>query len=145
MTSAPTITDQSDLEVPRTRARREVTHECAYQVVWCTKFARPLLADVRDELRDILTATCAEMGAQMESVVITDEVVSLQVKVDPTQGVHRVVTQMKAVSSSTLRSRHPGIKSRAPSLWNSKYLVSSLGTGAQPQRLRDFLEQQRRG
>lgn len=136
--------EQALLKVPRTRARREVTHNCVYQVVWCTKFARPLLAEVLDEASALLRAAAVEAGAELFELVVTDAVVKFQAKVDPTQGVHRLVTHMKATSSAALRSRHPRLKSRAPSLWNSKYLVASVGEGAARDTLREFLEQQRR-
>lgn len=142
--TALNVSDHDLLEVPRGRARLEVTHDCVYQVVWSTKFARPLLAEVLDEVTALLRAAATETGAEVRKLVVTEAVVKAHVKVDPTQGVHRLVTHMKAVSSAAIRGRHPQIKSRAPSLWNSKYLVVSVGTGAAPGKLRDFLEQQRR-
>ena len=78
-------------------------------------------------------------------VLVTDDAVSMTLRVDPAQGIHRAVTRLKAATSSTLRRRHPRLKSRAPSLWNSRYLVASVGEGPKPQALREFLEQQRRG
>ena len=51
-----------DLEIPRTRTRREVTHNCEYLVGWRTKYARPLLQEVKDELRELLQATASELA-----------------------------------------------------------------------------------
>tara|TARA_B100001105_G_scaffold136374_3_gene109248 strand:+ start:4637 stop:5074 length:438 start_codon:yes stop_codon:yes gene_type:complete len=145
MSFDPTPIGQHDLEIPRPRTRREVTHHCEYQIVWCTKYARPLLQDVKDELRELLQTTAGELAVGVVQVLVTDDAVSMTLRVDPVQGIHRAVTRLKAATSSSLRSRHPRLKSRAPSLWNSKYLVASVGVGAGPQALREFLEQQRRG
>jgi putative transposase len=136
---------QPDLEIPKPRTRRDVTHDCEYQVVWCTKYARPLLEDVKGELHELLQATAGELAVEVVQVLVTDDAVSMTLRVDPVQGIHRAVTRLKAVTSSTLRRKHPRLKSRAPSLWNSRYLVASVGKGAKAQTLREFLEQQRRG
>lgn len=145
MSSDSALIGQPDLEIPRSRTRREVTHHCEYQVVWCTKFARPLLQDVKVELQELLRATASELAVGVVQILVTDDAVSMTLRVDPVQGIHRAVTRLKATTSSTLRRRYPRLKSRAPSLWNSRYLVASVGEGAEPQALREFLEQQRRG
>ena len=145
MSFDPTPIGRPDLEIPRPRTRRDVTHDCEYQVVWCTKYARPLLEEVKDELRELLQATAGELAVEVLQVLVTDDVVSMTLRVDPVQGIHRAVTRLKAAASSTLRRKHPRLRSRAPSLWNSRYLVASVGKGANAQTLREFLEQQRRG
>lgn len=145
MTFAPSAASSLDLEIPKPRSRREVTHHCVYQVVWCTKFARPLLAEVKDELRELLAGTATEFDAEVQELVVNDDAVSVTLRVDPVHGIHRVVTRMKATSSSALRQRHQRLRTRAPSLWNSRYLVASVGKGPSLVALREFLEQQRRG
>lgn len=137
-------TAEAHLAVPKPRSRREVTHQCEYQVVWSSKYARPVLADHTAELRQLLTQTATSLGVDISAMTLTHNVVSLRMRIDPTVGVHRVVSQLKSSSSSTLRSRHPSLKTRVPSLWNSKYFVASVGAGACPEQLRAFLEQQRK-
>lgn len=143
--SAATYPVTDTLAMPKPKGRRQVTHKCEYQVVWSSKYARPVLADHTAELRQLLSNTATDLGVDIASMTLTDNVVSLQMSIDPTVGVHRVVSQLKAVSSSTLRSRHASLKTRIPSLWNSKYFVASVGAGARPDELQAFLEQQRKG
>jgi putative transposase len=114
-------------------------------VVWCTKYARPLLENVKDELRGLLEKSAGELAVGVQQLVVTDDTVSMTLRVSPVQGIHRAVTRLKAATSSTLRRNHPRLRSRAPSLWNSRYFVASVGRGADAQTLREFLEQQRRG
>ena len=139
----PSIIGKSDLEAPQTRRRREARRDCECQVVGRTKFSRPHLTFLRDDLGALLNSTAVDTGSEMSRMVITDDVMSLRIKVDLLQGAHRVVTQMKAVSSSFLRAWHLRINSRAPSIGSSKYLVTSVDV-AHEQR-RDLSEQQRRG
>lgn len=140
-----TQSTSQDLAIPKPKGRREVTHQCEYQVIWSSKFARPVLAGHTRELRQLFTQTASDLGVDIESMTLTESVVSLHMRIDPIVGVHRVVSQLKSVSSSTLRSRHPSLKTRIPSLWNSKYFVASVGDGAKPEQLKTFLEQQRKG
>lgn len=137
--------DLALLEVPRPRGRREVTHDCEYQIVWCTKYTRPLLADVLPEAVALLQEAAKAVGAELLELSVQPSVVAIRMRVDPTLGVHRAVRHLKSTSAAAIRARHPSIRSRAPSLWTSKYLVASVGEGAAPYKIRDFLDQQRRG
>lgn len=145
MLPSPTISPAADHTELIPRGRRAVTHDCVYQVYWCAKYKRPLLEDVKQELHEIIVATVSTLNVEIRHLEITDSSVSATLRVDPTTGIHSIVTTLKSVSSSTLRQRHQRLRSRAPSLWNQKYLVSSVGRGHSDRALQDFLEQQRRG
>ena len=122
--------------------RREVTHQCVYRVVWCAKFNRPLLGGLETELRTLLDLAAQEFDAQVEAAEISSSAVSLLVRVDPTVGVHRVVRHRKGRSSNVLRGTYPSLKSRVPTLWNSRYLVTTLGAEPQAESIEAFVRRQ---
>ena len=53
--------------------------------------------------------------------------VHLLVDVDPQYGIHRLIKEIKGVSSRELRQRFPSRKSRLPTLWTNSYFVSTVG------------------
>jgi putative transposase len=124
--------------------RREVTHRCVYRVVWCTKFSRPLLEGLEEELRALLVAAAGSVDAAIEEGDITSSRVSILVRVDPTIGPHRTVRHMKGRSSAALRSKYPALRSRVPTLWNSRYFVASVGKEPHASELDVFVSHQAR-
>lgn len=134
-----TISIDQNGEQPR---RREVTHHCVYRVVWCAKFTRPLLVGIEAELRGLLDAAALEFDAEVESAEISATAVSVLLRVDPTVGVHRVVRHLKGRSSNALRGKYPSLRSRVPTLWNSRYLVSTLGAEPGAVELDAFVRRQ---
>ncbi|WP_444718970.1 IS200/IS605 family transposase [Paucibacter soli] len=133
-----------DLSIHAPRHRREVTHHCEYVVVWSTKFARPVLDEYIEEVEDLLKSEAASGQFGLTELVVTPSAVSIRVTVDPTVGIHRAVTRLKSASSSALRARHSALRKRIPSLWNSKYMVTTVGTMPAALLVTEFLEQQRR-
>lgn len=125
-----------------TPRRRDITHECVYRVVWSTKYGRPLLDGVEQELRVLLLDAAAEAGAVVEEEVIGPSLVSLRLRVNPVPGLHRTVRGMKARSSSALRARHLSLRTRVPTLWNSRYLVATVGSEPDAGVLGAFARQQ---
>ena len=53
--------------------------------------------------------------------------VHLLCEVDPQFGIHRLVKNIKGVSSHSLRKEFPALKSRLPTLWTNSYFVSTVG------------------
>jgi len=68
--------------------------------------------------------------------------VHLLVEVDPQYGIHRLVKQIKGVTSRILRQEFPKIKSGLPTLWTNSYFVSTVG-GAPLSVIRQYIESQK--
>ena len=68
--------------------------------------------------------------------------VHLLIEVDPQFGIHRVVKQIKGVSSRVLRQEFSWLKSRIPTLWTNSYFVSTVG-GAPLAVIKKYIENQK--
>jgi putative transposase len=68
--------------------------------------------------------------------------VHLLVEVDPQYGIHRLIKQIKGISSRVLRHEFPKIKSRLPTLWSNSYFVSTVG-GAPLAIIKQYIENQK--
>jgi putative transposase len=56
--------------------------------------------------------------------------VHLLCQVDPQFAIHRLVKNTKGVSFDTLRKEFSRLRSRIPTLWTHRYLVSTVGGAA---------------
>jgi putative transposase len=68
--------------------------------------------------------------------------VHLLVEIDPQYGIHRLIKQIKGISSRVLRHEFPKIKSRLPTLWSNSYFVSTVG-GAPLAIIKQYIENQK--
>lgn len=127
----------------RARTRREVTHFCVYEVVWCPKYARPVLDGLETETKALLESLALETSAVVECCEVRPALVSLRMRVDPVVGLHKTVRHLKSRSDSVLRARWPALKTRFPTLWNSRYFVATISCAPDRRQLEAFLELQR--
>lgn len=134
----------SAFAVPRSKRRIEVTHSCEYRVAWCTTMTRPVLKGLEGELTALISEQAVELGIEVRDVMVSEQVVSMVIKVDPTVGVHKAVTRLKAATSSVMAQRHASVRRRVNSLWTSRYFVRTVGAEPSVQELREFFELQRR-
>jgi putative transposase len=63
-------------------------------------------------------------------------------EVDPQFGIHRLVKNIKGVSSHTLRKEFPTLRSRLPTLWSNSYFVSTVA-GASLAVIQQYVEKQK--
>ena len=125
------------------RSKNTVVYRCAYQVVWCSKYRRPVVeGEVDARLRQILGEVCAEHDATIIEFGIQPDQVHLLVSVDPQYGIHRLVKQIKAHSSRLLRAEFPHLRSRIPTLWTNSYFVATIG-GADQEAVQQYVQNQR--
>lgn len=110
------------------RSSRNITYQCAYHVVWCPKYRRPVLhAPVDERLKQIIAEVTAEHEAEIVELEVMPDHVHLLVEVDPQFGIHRLVKRMKGRSSHHLRSEFPSLRTRIPTLWTNSYFVATVG------------------
>jgi len=125
------------------RSNRNILFSCKYHVVWCPKYRRSVLIDGADEaLKEIVARVCAHRQAQLIELEVMPDHVHLLVDVDPQYGIHRLVKEIKGLSSRELRQNFPFLKRRLPTLWTNSYFVSTVG-GAPLAIVRQYIEQQK--
>jgi putative transposase len=124
-------------------SNHNVVYRCAYHVVWCSKYRRPVLEGaVRTRLTAILRRVAADTrGAIVELEVMPDHV-HLLCEIDPQYGIHRLIKAMKGRSSHILRREFRTLRSRLPTLWTNSYFVATVG-GATLSVVKQYIEHQR--
>lgn len=125
------------------RTNNNVVYRCAYHVVWCPKYRRPVIEGAVDErLKQIIREVCAERECNLIELETMPDHVHLLVECDPQYGIHRLVKQIKGRSSRVLRQEFPSLKSRLPTLWTNSYFVATVG-GATLEVVKQYVENQR--
>jgi putative transposase len=125
------------------RSNRNILFSCKYHVVWCPKYRRSVLVEGADEaLKVIVARVCVARQAELIELEVMPDHVHLLVDVDPQYGIHRLVKEIKGVSSRELRQDFPFLKRRLPTLWTNSYFVSTVG-GAPLAIVKQYIEQQK--
>lgn len=125
------------------RSNRNVTFACTYHVVWCPKYRRSVLLDgIDEELKKILRRVCELRSAKLIEMEVMPDHVHVLVDVDPQFGIHRLVKQLKGVSSRELRAKFKELRSKLPTLWTNSYFVATVG-GAPLAIVKQYIEQQK--
>ena len=125
------------------RSNNNVVYRCAYHVVWCPKYRRPVIeGDVADRLTQLIREVTAERNCNLIELETMPDHVHLLVECDPQYGIHRLVKQIKGRSSRVLRQEFPSLKSRLPTLWTNSYFVATVG-GATLEVVKQYVENQR--
>lgn len=120
-----------------------VVYSSKYHVVWCPKYRRKVLEGaIAKRLEQVLKQTCKTYRAEIIALEIMPDHVHLLVEVDPQFGIHRLVKNLKGVSSHTLRKEFASLVSRLPTLWTNSYFVSTVG-GAPLSVIKQYVENQK--
>ena len=125
------------------RSNNNIIYRCAYHIVWCPKYRRPVLEGAVDaRLKQIIRDVCAERECHIIELETMPDHVHLLVECDPQYGIHRLVKQVKGRSSRLLREEFPSLKRRLPTLWTNSYFVATVG-GAPLEIVKQYVENQR--
>jgi len=125
------------------RSNNNVVYRCAYHVVWCPKYRRPVIEGAVDErLKQIIREVCAERECNLIELETMPDHVHLLVECDPQYGIHRLVKQIKGRSSRVLRQEFDSLRSRLPTLWTNSYFVATVG-GAPLEIIKQYVANQR--
>lgn len=117
---------------------------CIFEVLWCTKYRRPVLTDgVEVRLGELVTGICEELDIQLIDMQIEESYIRLKVSLDPRLGVYRAVKKIKAHTFRVLKEEYPRLKSRIPSLWTNNYYVRTL-EGHPETEIEQYLKEQRK-
>jgi len=104
--------------------------------------ARYSPAKLRKRLQVLIRESAAGHHSEIIELEIMPDHVHLLVEVDPQYGIHRLIKQIKGISSRVLRHEFPKIKSRLPTLWSNSYFVSTVG-GAPLAIIKQYIENQK--
>jgi putative transposase len=128
---------------PTLRSNRNLVFQCAYHVVWCTKYRRPVLREaIQERLRHVVAETIQDSGAWLVELESMPDHVHLLVEVDPQLGIHRLVKAVKGRSSRLLRQEFPELSRRLPTLWTNSYFVATTG-GAPLSAIKRYVQGQK--
>ena len=125
------------------KSNRNVVYSCKYHVVWCPKYRRKVLVgEIETRLKELIYSIAEGISADILELEIMSDHVHLLIEVDPQYGINRAVRRIKGVSSHTLRSEFPSLKSRLPTLWTNSYFVSTVG-GTPLAVIKQYIENQK--
>ena len=125
------------------RSNNNIVYRCAYHVVWCPKYRRPVIeGDIEARLKQIIRDVCDERGYHLIELETMPDRVHLLVECDPQYGIHRLVKQIKGRSSRLLRDEFPTLRSRLPTLWTNSYFVATVG-GAPLAVIKEYVANQK--
>jgi putative transposase len=93
-------------------------------------------------LKDIVERVCLARDADLIELEVMPDHVHLLVDVDPQYGIHRLIKEIKGVSSRELRQNFAFLKRRLPTLWTNSYFVATVG-GAPLAIVKQYIENQK--
>ena len=125
------------------KSNNKVVYSSKYHVVWCPKYRRKVLeGQIAKRCEQILRQTAKKYRAEVIALEIMPDHVHLLVEIDPQFGIHRLVKNLKGVSSHQLRKEFASLVSRLPTLWTNSYFVSTVG-GAPRSVIKQYVENQK--
>lgn len=140
------------------KSNNNITYRCAFHVVWCPKYRRPVITSLDEKiatppiagdpgpvdarLKQIVEDVCREHGAGILELETMPDHVHLLVSVDPQFGIHRLTKLCKGRSSRLLRQEFPSLRRRLPTLWTNSYFVATVG-GAPLDIIKQYVANQR--
>ena len=125
------------------KSNNKVVYSSQYHVVWCPKYRRKVLeGQIAKRCEQILRQTAKKYRAEVIALEIMPDHVDLLVEIDPQFGIHRLVKNLKGVSSHQLRKEFASLVSRLPTLWTNSYFVSTVG-GAPRSVIKQYVENQK--
>ena len=127
----------------KVKSNNNVVYSCIYHVVWCPKYRRKVLVDeIALRLEDLIEQICSGLCVEIIEMEIMPDHVHLLVNVDPQFGVHKVIKQLKGITSRILREEFKSLTTRLPTLWTNSYFVATVG-GAPLSVIKQYIENQK--
>ena len=111
------------------KSNNRVVYSSKYHCVWCPKYRRRVLeGKIANRCEQVIRKTAAKYRAEIVALKILPDHVHLLVEIDPQFGIHRLIKNIKGVSSHVLRKEFASLRTRLPSLWTHAYFVSTVGS-----------------
>lgn len=128
------------------KKKTEIIHDCAYQIVFCTKYRKEVLeGEIKLRLMQLIEAFSREWELPLIHCEIGCNYVYLKVKIDPQISVHQVVRRLKAQTASSLRQEFKRLTQILPSMWTLNYWCTTREEVAKEEIMAYIESQQKRG
>ena len=125
------------------KTNKNIVYSCKYHVVWCPKYRRKVLVgDVERRLKELIQEVCVKRQAEIIEIEVMSDHVHLLVEVDPQYGIHRLIKEIKRLSSRCLRQEFKALTTKLPTLWTNSYFVSTVG-GSPLSVIKQYIENQK--
>jgi putative transposase len=125
------------------KSNNNVVYSCKYHVIWCPKYRRPVLVGaIEKKLKELIRQQIARFKSDLIELEVMPDHVHLLVEVDPQFGIHRLVRNIKGVTSRMLRGEFKTLRTRIPTLWTNSYCVITVG-GAPLSVIKQYIENQK--
>jgi len=126
------------------KTNNNIVYSCNYHVVWCPKYRRKvLIGEVEQRLKELLLEICDSRQSEILELEIMPDHVHLLVEVNPQFGIHKLIKEIKGVTSRKLRQEFKHLTTKIPTLWTNSYFVSTVG-GAPLSAIKQYIESQKR-
>ena len=123
---------------------RHATYNITYQLVWCPKYRRPVLAgSVGKRLTELIPHYGAALDGEVLDLVVMPDHVQLVASFPPTLSMAQIMHQLKGATSHHLRQEFPHLNSQLPSLGSRWYDIGTAGQ-VSAQTIKRYIEAQRR-
>lgn len=125
------------------KTNKNIVYSCKYHVVWCPKYRRKVLVgDIERRLKELIQEVCVKRQAEIIELEVMSDHVHLLVEVDPQYGIHRLIKEIKGLSSRRLRQEFKPLTTKLPTLWTNSYFVSTVG-GSPLSVIKQYIENQK--
>lgn len=125
------------------KSNNNVVYSSKYHVVWTPKYRRAVLVGpIAKKCEAVIRQTATKYHAEIIALEIMPDQVQVLCEVDPQFGIHRLVKNLKGVSSHILREKFKTLRTRLPTLWTNSYFVSTVG-GAPLAVIKQYVENQK--
>ena len=125
------------------KSNNNIVYSCKYHVVWCPKYRRKvLIQEVEQRLKELIACISTERRVEIIEMEIMPDHVHLLCEVDPQYGIHKMVKEIKGITSRILRQEFKHLTTKLPSLWTNSYFVSTVG-GAPLEVIKQYVESQK--
>jgi putative transposase len=96
----------------RWTSSKHATYNCAYHLIWCSKYRKKVLVDdIEIRLKELLNEKTKEHEWIIENMEVMPDHVHIFIKVFPVDAPTYVVSQLKGYTSFILRNEFPNLKS----------------------------------
>ena len=125
------------------KSNNNVVYSGKYHIVFCPKYRRSVLEGaIAKRCATIIREVVKKYKSEIIAMEIMPDHVHLLLEVDPQFGIHRLVKNIKGVSSHQLRGEFPSLVSRLPTLWTNSYFCSTVG-GAPLSVIKQYVDNQK--
>ena len=110
------------------RTDRHLVYSCQYHVIFCPKYRKPVLKGrVEERLKELIIEGQSKYRYKVLEMEVMPDHVHLLLDVNPKDGIHRVISNLKGYTSRMLRREFPELRRKLPSLWTLSRFISSVG------------------